>query len=62
MTDERQAPTVVPVVDLEAGVVFIPISTEFLPLMVDRWLVCARIRMSARSDGVYDLEIEAARP
>lgn len=48
------------VVDLDAGVAFIPISTEFLPLFLDRWVACRRVRLSARADGVYDLEIEVA--
>lgn len=61
MTDARELPvTVEPLVDLEAGVVFIPVSTDFLPLFVDRWMACRRVRMTARSDGVYDLEIEDA--
>lgn len=68
MTDARDVPAadvpraVQAVVDLEAGVAFIPVSTDFLPLFVDRWMACRRVRLSARSDGVYDLEIEDAAP
>jgi hypothetical protein len=61
VTDARESPvTIEALVDLDAGVVFIPVSTDFLPLFVDRWMACRRVRMSARSDGVYDLEIEDA--
>ena len=51
-------PTAAAVVDLEGGYVLIPVSIEFLPLFVDRWMTCRRVRLSARSDGIYDLELE----
>lgn len=55
---EVEASTPGVVVDLEGGYVLIPVSVEFLPLFVDRWMVCRRVRLSARSDGIYDLELE----
>lgn len=54
----RTPATAVAVVDLEGGYVLIPVSVEFLPLFVDRWMACRRVRLSARSDGIYDLELE----
>lgn len=61
MTSEGTVPvTIEAVLDLDAGVVYIPVSVDFLPLFVDRWMACRRVRMTARSDGVYDLELEDA--
>lgn len=56
--DAAARPEALAVVDLEAGYVLIPVSVEFLPLFVDRWMTCRRVRLSVRSDGIYDLELE----